>query len=191
MREIDCTGLQCPIPVGKIKRYFDSIGEGDAIVYVDNEIANGNIIKYAMGQGYHVESNINLDGNYEIIIEKRGCLEILEEIKKIVIVITSDKLGEGNDKLGDSLMTSYFDSLSEEENLPTKIIFLNGGVKLICRGSKVIEGIHILQEKGVKIYASKKCLQTFNLSNELLIGKEIDMTRIVEIMNSADNVIKL
>ena len=103
MKTIDCTGMQCPIPVTKIKEYFDSIGEGEAVVVVDNEIANVNVMNYAMDHGYKYES-IEVCNGYEIIIEKRGCLEVIEDRKEISIVITSNKIGEDNNRLGEKLM---------------------------------------------------------------------------------------
>lgn len=190
MKRIDCKGLHCPIPVKRVKKYFDSIGEGEAIVFVDNEIAQSNVIKYAMSQGYQVNTK-EINSGYEIIIGKRGCLEVLEEAKEISILITSDKFGQGNDKLGENLMISYFDTLSEEDRVPTNIVFLNGGVKLVTEGSKVIECLNLLKEKNVNIYVSKKCLESFELEDKLLIGKVIDMGMIVEIMNTSDDLIKL
>ena len=56
MKRIDCRGIEGPKVIKKVKKYFDSIGEGEATVRVDNDIANSNITKYAMTQGYHVDS---------------------------------------------------------------------------------------------------------------------------------------
>jgi selenium metabolism protein YedF len=190
MKKIDCTGLQCPTPVSKVKKYFDSIGEGEAIVLLDNEIASGNVTRYAMSHGYHVES-MEMNGMHELVIEKRGCLEILEDNKKTSILISSEKFGEGSDKVGDTLMMKYIDVLSEEDRLPTALIFANSGVKLLCEGSKVIEGIKLLEEKRVKIYCSETCLKDYKIDDKLLVGKRVDMTDIVDIMNKAENFIKL
>lgn len=190
MKTIDCTGMQCPIPVTKIKKYFDSIGEGEAVVIVDNEIANSNVVNYAMEQGYKVESKESL-GGYSVIIEKRGCLEVIEDRRNITIMITASKIGEDNDNLGQKLMEEYIDVLSEEYKLPSNIIFLNNGIKLLIKGSNVIEGIKLLEEKGVNIYASDTSLKTLGVLDEVLIGKVISMSGIIEIINESDNVIKL
>lgn len=190
MKTIDCTGMQCPIPVTKIKEYFDSIGEGEAVVVVDNEIANVNVINYAIDHGYKYES-VKSNNEYEIIIEKRGCLEVVEDRKEISIVITSNKIGEDNNRLGQKLMEEYIDTLSEEYKLPSNIIFMNDGVKLLVKESKVIEEIHLLEEKGVKIYASDTSLNDFKLINKLIVGKIVDMSFIIDVMNNSDNVIKL
>ena len=49
---IDCKGLQCPIPVVKTKKYFDSIESGESTIIVDNLVAKNNIVKLADGSGY-------------------------------------------------------------------------------------------------------------------------------------------
>lgn len=191
MKEIDCRGIQCSVPpVEKIKKYFDSIGEGEAIVFVDDKIAEGIITQYAMKQGYQVDSREIKNGGYEVIIQKRGCLEVLES-KEIVVLITTDKLGEGDDVLGKKLMISYIDTLSEEDKVPKAIIFLNSGVKLVTEGSKIIEGIKLLEEKGVKIFVSKMSLDSYGLQDKLLVGNMVDMSSIVTMMNSSDDLIKL
>lgn len=189
MKKIDCSDLQSNESTEKIENYFNTIGEGDAIVFVEDEFAKDNIIKYASGQGYHVRSR-ELGNGFEIIIEKRGCLEILDE-KEFVVLIATDKLGDGNDKLGENLMVSYFAALSADENLPTKIVFLNGGVKLVCENLKIIQSVSLLRDMGVEIYVSKMCLKSYKLEDKLAVGVVADMNLIVEIMNTADEVIKL
>ena len=68
---------------------------------------------------------------------------------------------------------------------------MNEGVKLLVNGSKVIEGINLLEEKGVKIYVSDTSLDNLNLKNELLFGNIIDLSFIIDVMNNSDNVIKI
>ena len=131
MKRIDCRGLECPKEIKLVKKYFNSIGEGDATVIANNEISVDNIVKYAMRKGYQVSVNETYNDEYEIIIEKRGCLEVLEEEKNVVILITTDRLGDGDDILGNELMIKYFESLSDSDILPKKIIFINTGVKFL------------------------------------------------------------
>ena len=190
MKRIDCRGIEGPKVIKKVKKYFDSIGEGEATVRVDNDIANSNITKYAMTQGYHVDSQ-EVGDEFNLTIEKRGCLEVLEEDKNYVVIISTDMLGKGDEELGKKLMISYLDTISEEFRLPKKIIFLNSGVKLLSEDSKVIEGIRLLIEKGVKIYSSSMCIDYYDLRSKVLVGTKIDMSEIVDIMNEADQLIKI
>lgn len=190
MKEINCNRLKSTVSLNRVRKYFNSIGEGEAIVFVDDEISSGNIIKYAMGKGYHVESEELVSG-FEIIIEKRGCLEVIEEPKDLVVLVTTNRFGQGDDILGENLMISYFDALIEEDRIPTKLVFLNGGVKLVSEGSKVIDAIRLLNEMGAKIYVSKMSIEVYQLEDMLLIGEIVQMGSIVEFMNCADDVIKL
>lgn len=190
MRKIDCRGMECPKPVIEVKKYFDSIGEGEAKVLVDNEIALNNVTKFATGHGYQVESLE--EGNlFELTIEKRGCLQIEEDKKDIVLLITSDELGSGDERLGKTLMKSYFYALSENEELPSKIFFLNSGVRLTVKSSEVIESLKSLVENDVAIYSCGTCLDFYNLKDELGVGEITNMYTIVEAMNKCDNLIKL
>lgn len=190
MKKIDCRGIEGQRVINRVKKYFDSIGEGEAVVYVDSDILNNNIIKYATTQGYHVDSE-ETGEEFKVKIEKRGCLEALEDDKNIVIIISTDTLGKGDDELGKKLMISYLDTISEEFSLPKKIIFLNSGVKLLSEDSKVIEGIKLLIEKGVNIYASRMCVDHYDLRSRVLVGEKVDMSEIVNIMNEAEQLIKI
>lgn len=191
MKKIDCRNLECPKEIKLVKKYFNSIGEGDATVIANNEISVDNIVKYAMRKGYQVTVNETDNDEYEIIIEKRGCLEVLEEEKNVVVLITTDRLGDGDDILGSELMIKYFESLSDSDILPKKVIFINTGVKFLVEDSKVLDPIKLLIERGVKIYASKLSLEYFNLNDKLIFGEVIDMDDIVELMNLADDFIRI
>ncbi|SUY47905.1 SirA-like protein [Clostridium putrefaciens] len=188
---IDCKGLKCPQPVINTKRYFDSIKEGKALIIVDNEVAKNNICKFAQSNGYKYEV-IDSEGLFSISITKEECnCEIMEFHKRLVIVVGTDKLGEGDEVLGANLMKSYMYALSESDDMPSDIIFLNSGVKLTTKDSSVIDSLDELKSKGVNITSCGTCLDFYNLKDHLLIGDISNMYTIVETMNKADNTIKL
>lgn len=189
MEKINCKGLLCPKPVIEMKKYFDSIENGSAIVIVDNEIANINILRFAEGAGYEAVSE-EINGDFNITIEKNKIVEKKEEIDGFSIVIMTDKLGEGSDDLGKTLMKSYLYALSESDKYPEELIFLNGGVKLSTEGSNVIDSIKEIESKGTKIISCGACLDFYNLKDKLLVGEIGNMYTIVDIMNSK-RVIKL
>lgn len=194
MHVIDCKGLKCPQPLINTKKYFDSINEGAAVVIVDNETANSNIIKYAQGSGFDFSSEIK-DGLYYITISKSSSCEcrpvnIMIESKP-VIIIGNDKLGAGSDELGSILMKSYLYALSESENPPSDLIFLNSGVKLAIEGSDCLSSIKALSEKGVNIMSCGTCLDFYNLKDKLAVGEITNMYTIVEKMNKSGNTIKI
>lgn len=190
---IDCKGLQCPIPVVQTKKYFDSIESGEGTIIVDNLVAKNNIVKLASGSGYKsvVEEKEKL---YFIKITKEKC-EVIDietkEKKKLTLVLSSDKLGVGDDKLGDILMKSYIFALSEADTIPDDILFINGGVKLTTNSSQVVGSLKKLIERGANILVCGVCLDFYNLKDELSVGEISNMYTIVQLMNNADNTIKL
>lgn len=190
MKKIDCLGMACPMPVINTKKYFDSIEEGDAEVLVDNEVAKNNICKYAEGLGYSFSSS-EKDGNYIIKIEKSKENKIEKDKDDFIIVIGTNKLGQGDDNLGTILMKGYLYTLSESDILPKEIIFLNGGVKLTVDSSEVLESLKNLEKRGVKILSCGTCLDFYGVKNNLAIGEISNMYTIVESMNSSNKVIKL
>ncbi|MBU3209241.1 sulfurtransferase-like selenium metabolism protein YedF [Clostridium algidicarnis] len=188
---IDCKGLKCPQPVINTKKYFDSIKEGEALIIVDNEVAKNNICKFAQSNGYKYNA-VDSEGLFNINITKEDChCEIMDFDKKLVIVVGTDKLGEGDEILGSNLMKSYMYALSESDDMPSDIIFLNSGVKLTTKGSSVIDSLEELKNKGVNITSCGTCLDFYNLKDYLLIGDISNMYTIVETMNKSDNTIKL
>lgn len=190
---IDCKGLQCPVPVVKTKKYFDSIKSGESTIIVDNLVAKNNVVKLAVGSGYKsvVEEKENL---YFIKITKEKCEAVnveIKEKKKFTLVISTDKLGLGDDKLGDMLMKSYIFALSEADSIPNDLLFINGGVKLTIDDSQVLDSLKKLIERGTNILVCGTCLDFYNIKDVLSIGEITNMYTIVQLMNNADNTIKL
>lgn len=190
MRKIDCIGMACPMPVINTKKFFDSIEEGVAEILVDNEVAKNNICKYADGCGYTFEA-YEEKGNFIIKVEKKGENKITKNSDEFVIVVGTDKLGQGNDDLGTILMKGYLYTLSENDVIPKELIFLNGGVKLTVEGSEVLESLKNLEKRGVKILSCGTCLDFYGIKEDLAIGEISNMYTIVESMNTSNKVIKL
>lgn len=189
---IDCKGLKCPQPVINTKKYFDSIKEGTATVIVDNDVSKSNLLKFAKSNEFASEAKQKNNLYYITIVKnENSCKTITSDDKELTIVISNDKLGLGNDKLGAVLIKSYLYALTESSNLPTNLIFLNGGVKLTVEGSDSIDNLKLLEEKGVNIYSCGTCLDFYGLKEKLIVGEITNMYSIVEKMNSSDNTIKL
>jgi len=190
---IDCKGLQCPMPVVKTKKYFDSVESGESTIIVDNLVAKNNVVKLAEGSGYKsiVEEKEDL---YFIKITKEKCEVVNTEIKdekKFTLLVSTDKLGFGDDKLGDMLMKSYIFALSEADLIPNDLLFINGGVKLTIEDSPVLDSLKKLISRGTNILVCGTCLDFFDIKDKLSIGEITNMYTIVELMNNADNTIKL
>lgn len=55
----------------------------------------------------------------------------------ILVLITSDRLGQGDEVLGKGLMKNFILTLKEMGSSLWRIIFLNAGVRLVVEGSRV------------------------------------------------------
>lgn len=123
------------------------------------------------------------------IIESQNVQSVTRD--DLVIIIDSDKCGNGDSRWSTMLMESYLYALSESSKLPEKLIFYNSGVKLASEGSNVIESLEVLKSRGVKILICSACLDFYELKDKLILGEITNMYEIVDIMNSASNTIKV
>ena len=96
------------------------------------------------------------------------------------ILIQSEGLGRGDEKLGKLLMANFLRLLGEREDKPEAMIFWNAGVNLICEGSQVLEHIQKLESAGVEIFACTTCLEYFDLVDKLSVGKPTTMAKSIE-----------
>ncbi|GAA0123640.1 MAG: sulfurtransferase-like selenium metabolism protein YedF [Clostridium argentinense] len=188
---IDCKGLNCPLPVINTKKYFDAIEEGIATTIVDNEVAKNNVVKFAENANLKVSVSEN-DNLYHITITKGEAKvedskedKTLKTVENFTIVVSSDKLGNGAEELGEALIKSYLFALSEADVIPNNLIFLNSGVKLVVEGSLVLESINKLKERGVNVYSCGLCLDFYKIKDKVQVGEITNMYAIIEMMNSS------
>lgn len=107
-------------------------------------------------------------------------------MKAKVMLIQSEGLGRGDDRLGSMLMANFLRLLGDGKDKPRSLVFWNTGVRLVCEGSKVIEHVKKLEEQGVEILACTTCLEYWNLSDKLLVGKPTTMPKSIEAMFQDD-----
>jgi hypothetical protein len=86
------------------------------------------------------------------------------------LVIASDSIGSANYELGCVLMTSFFMNLAEVATPPLSIHFLNEGARLTGTGSRVLDFIRRLEERGVTITTCRTCLEYLDIEDELGVG---------------------
>ncbi|KNF07131.1 selenium metabolism protein YedF [Gottschalkia purinilytica] len=199
-KEIDARKQDCPRPVIMTKKVLDELSEGLVTTIVDNEIAKENVSKLAqsLGLNYEVEEKDNdfhihiKKGSNDISIKSENEIPNIEiGNKNTVILFGKDKIGHGNDELGKVLIKGFIYTLTEVDELPSTLLFLNAGVKLTTEGSEVIEDLKKLEEKGVEILSCGTCLDYYSLKEQLLVGGVTNMYTIVEKMKESSNTITL
>ena len=205
--KVDAMGDQCPIPVIKTKKALNEITESTLVeVHVDNEIAVQNLSKMAKQKKLEYTCEKIEDQHYVIKIkveaqdtkqqEKNDVEENKEEIcypdKKTntVVVLSSNKMGEGSEELGQILMKGFIFALTELDELPSTILLYNSGVKLSTEGSNSINDLKTLQAQGVEILSCGTCLNYYDLTEKLEVGEVTNMYFILEKMSQADKIIR-
>lgn len=108
---------------------------------------------------------------------------------KKVIIINSDSLGRGDEALGQRLMGAFLRKLWAREEKPDAIIFYNSGVKLMAKGSAVLDALDGLYGSGVDILACGTCVEYYNLGNDIQVGRVSNMEEIVSILMKAESVV--
>ena len=193
--EIDARGLACPKPVIKTKKELDNIEEGIVIVTVDNNIAKQNILK--LSNSLNCESRIINEENDLISIEiKKGDNVIIEEqikdeLDNKCIFISSNKMGNGNDELGEILMKGFVYTLTESKPYPKSILLVNSAVKLSTENYDTVQNLKILEESGVEILSCGTCLDYYGLKESLKVGSITNMYTIVDIMKNSSQTISI
>ena len=158
MKELDCRGLACPRPVLKTKELVDS-GTHDISVLVDNEAAKENVLRFLVNQGFDVTIKAG-SGEFTVTGVKQGEYEtcrIMSNIEvggkagKITVMITTDRMGFGDDALGLQLMINFLATLKEMGKDLWRLIFVNNGVKLAIEGAETLPSIQELERSGVHV----------------------------------------
>ncbi|GFO84080.1 sulfurtransferase-like selenium metabolism protein YedF [Anaerostipes butyraticus] len=205
MIKVNAIGDACPIPVVKTKNAIKELnGPGTVEVLVDNEIAVQNLTKMAVQKGYEIQSQKLEEQKYQVIMtvgeggegmekqedtaEETVCIPDSRNHK--IVVISSGRMGEGNDELGEVLMKGFIYALTQQDELPETILFYNGGAPFTCEGSPALEDLKQLEAQGVEILTCGTCLNYYGLSEKLKIGDVTNMYVITEKMMQADSIIK-
>ena len=192
---VDAKGQNCPIPVIMAKKEID-VGNRDFIVEVDETIAVENLKKLAENQGYSSSAKEE-GGIYQVTFSKTGDAptegqkqpEPHEKTGNWALFISKNRIGEGSEELGASLIKMFFYTLTQSEDIPKYILFMNSGVKLPTQDEQVVEHLKALQQKGSEILVCGTCLNYFELTPQLKVGTVSNMYDITQRMQMADKVI--
>ena len=106
------------------------------------------------------------------------------------MAVTSATMGTGNDELGAVLMKGFLFALTQQDVLPTTILFYNGGATVTTEGSASIEDLKSLEALGVEILTCGTCLNYYKLADKLQVGGVTNMYEITERLTGADLVIR-
>lgn len=197
MKTIDCRGQACPAPVIATKKALEASPEGICVL-LDDGAPRENVTRFARNRGYQVAEAVDGDG-WSLLLTGDATLAPAVTPPATaalangdrVLLITSDRLGDGPEELGRLLMKNFLATLLETERQPDQILFLNTGVLLAVLGAETLEALQRLEERGTELFSCGVCLDFFQQKDRLAVGKVTNMFSTAEHLLNAASVIKL
>jgi len=203
MRIVDTKGQLCPAPLIAIKKALREIVVGESfMVLIDNETSFNNSVRFIKDNRLDFKTS-EAGGVWTITINKTTgvvphpetddyCTSSIAHFERgnYVVVIASDKMGDGDDKLGYQLMNNFIIALKDLDRLPQKIVFYNKGVALATNQSPVIDHLKDLKKMGVELLLCSTCIDHYSLNESIGVGILSNMYVIAEVMTTAENLIR-
>jgi selenium metabolism protein YedF len=193
MRTIDCRNMACPMPVVTVKKALEESPGEPLKVLLDDGPPRENVSRFASNRGFVVEET-PIDDGYAILISGSSGETVAikkEKEGETVMLIASDKLGEGAEELGRLLMKNFIITLVEVPEMPDRMLFVNSGVFLTTEGSEVLEALEQLGNRGVEIASCGVCLDFYHCKDKLRAGTVTNMFTIAESLLKAGSVIRV
>lgn len=106
------------------------------------------------------------------------------------LYLCSDQMGTGEPDLGRKLMSLFLEKLAQSDVKVDLIGCTNSGVYLTTEGSNVAESLRKLEKKGATIATCGTCLDHMNRRGKLLIGQVGTMDMTIQVMATADKIIR-
>lgn len=205
---IDARGEACPIPVVRTLKALGALaGPGSVETLVDNEIAVQNLTRMGEGKGCSVTSERLGEKEWRVTVTTSVALGVSDadaesvtcEVpvpgaaaarKNVVVAITSECMGVGDDVLGKKLMGSFVYSLTQLDELPACVLLYNGGAHLSCEGSAALEDLRGLAASGVEVLTCGTCLDHYGIADTLAVGEVTNMYVIAQRLTGASLVVR-
>ena len=201
METVNAFGLACPKPLMMAKAKIDE-GARELSVHVDNEIAVKNVSRLAEKYGLNVAVE-TIEGGWSVnFSEGEGSIAAAAAPAAApactpagcgyAVFIGKDHVGEGDPQLGYNLMKMAIYTLSESEDVPASVLFMNSGVKLVAGDEQqIIDSVNKLIEKGAEVLVCGTCLDFYGLKEQLKVGEVSNMYDILGRMQEAAKTITL
>ena len=203
MKIVDAKGQLCPAPLVLAKRALKETRDGDSFqLLIDNLTSYNNVSRFLKDNNTGFQTTQS-DGVWTLTISKSTsklahpdvneyCKEEVAHFHKgnFVIVISSDKMGDGDDDLGHLLMSNFIKAVKDLDKLPMKMLFYNKGVTLVTKNSPLIDHLTDLEKMGIELLLCATCVNHYGLNDIVGAGTLSNMYTIAEVMASAGNIVR-
>ena len=99
-------------------------------------------------------------------------------------------MGNSEKELPNTKSNQIIYALSQQDTLPSTILFYNSGAYITCEESASIEDLKSLEAQGVEILTCGTCLNFYGLTDKLQVGDVTNMYVIAEKMTQADLIVQ-
>lgn len=200
MKTVDARGKMCPMPLIMTKKALNEISENETLeILIDNETSVKNVSRFL--EEHNMSISTEKQGKvFRLKVSKTGVIPEETRVENYcetpvpvssdyVIAIQKNKLGQGDDSLGELLIKGFINTLPEIENKPETLVFLNSGIFLALKGSPVIDSLSRLENEGIKILVCGTCLDYYRKKEELGVGIVSNMYDILNVLSNATKVL--
>jgi len=201
MEKVDARKLACPAPVLMTKEAVENKQPEEIQVIVDNEASSQNVTRFLESQSYAVTvesegtefklTGVRGEGREKAESRPAPQKKAAERDKKIMVMVSTDRMGYGDDTLGLKLMINFLKTIGEMGGELWRLVFVNNGVKLAVIDSEVLDVLKNFESEGVHIMVCGTCLTHFDLLDQKRVGETTNMLDIVTAMQAADKVINI
>ena len=108
----------------------------------------------------------------------------------VIVALSSDRMGDGDDVLGAALMTEFVHALPLLTRTPDAVLLYNSGVKLACTGTETAPDLYALSCRGCDILVCRVCLEHYGLAGRLAVGEKAGMASLAEKLIHAERIIR-
>lgn len=203
MRITDTRGQLCPAPIIAAKRTLREASTGETfLILTDNMTSFNNLSRFLKDNNTSFSSE-EKDGTWTFTVKKltgtvnqakaeEYCEPDIPHFQKgdYVVVISSDRMGDGDSELGQLLIGNFIKALKDLDKLPDKILFYNKGVTLVTKTSPHINNLRDLEKMGVELMLCGTCVDHYKLREETGAGTISNMFTLADVMASAGKIIK-
>ncbi len=198
---LNCQHLPNPEPLRMVRKMVASGPPQPFQVTVDNSDAREEIVNFLGAQGYSVQGQ-QKDGVW--YLDAKPLLEQMPDIaqlspspsavqneqRRTMIMLLSDKMGQGDDALGAKLMYNFVASLGEFGTNLWRITLMNSAVRLATYNSPVLQYLQQYEKNGSGVLLCKECVYHYNLQHHIGVGTMFEMSELVTTIQMAEKVLR-
>lgn len=198
-KTIDARGQVCPKPLIMTKQALREAAPGEKFTLLtDNETSRKNVERFLSDTRTTFVTS-RQDDVHSITVTKASADLISPSTedcctpsasKPHIVVISSERMGQGPEDLGEILMKAFVNTINEVQPLPSAVLLYNGGVRLVVDGSPLIEPMKELEKRGVQILCCGTCLDFYGVKQTLRVGEITNMYVILEKMTEAGHIVR-